>query len=552
MAFGSNNNDNSQSNNNNNNNIFSHILLAKIINFINDNIDRIVFTLVCKKWYNERDKYLSFNNHHINIINDRNNKYIHLNSYKSMIIDDINRKTKNKAIFGRDFFRYYYDYVITKDQFDDIERFKRLNIDKLKIGLEQNAENQENIKKIYRLISDLNIPKLKYVQSISELPMNITSLSFCYMFREEVVPGCLPPNLKTLKFGRYFNQPILAGVLPSTLEKLIFNKSFNHPLEPGVLPSSLKILKFKQSTFQQDIKFGTFPSNLEVLEFSGNISTIEDGVLPLRLRILENAPTSWLPQIKTLTNLKTLTVGNASQDFHMDLNCLPASLTRLEFRTRITLINEMPPTIRYLDIEKCDYDFNSVFKDRSMYQLDYLRLKPIDSTTTILDDMKIKELEFNMMIDDGSIAMKNSKDSKEEVDIPFGIETLSVQLTSKFQKSISIPSSVKKLVLSKELDCIGGLQKRYDMSGAGSIQELVIVCDEISFFSQRNSVYIPPIIFAPTTLIHLCDIRNEKIWIRMIHNQYYLVYSQSPIMTAIVHKSQIYKYILYIINVYQK
>ncbi|EFA80590.1 hypothetical protein PPL_06529 [Heterostelium album PN500] len=467
------------------------------------------------------------------------NKYIHLNSYKSIIIDQINRKTKCKAIVGDDFYQYYYDYLISKDELDDIDRLKTLNIDKLKLVWEDHEDSKENIKKVYRLISHLNISKLKCVHSCSGLPMNITSMSFDYSFDERLVSGCLPPNLKTLKFGRYFDQRIKSGVLPNTLIKLIFNESFNQTIEQGVLPSSLKVLKFKESNFQQDIKVGTFPPNLEVLEFSGKCSALEDGALPQTLRILAYAPTSWLPQIKTLPNLKILTISYASEAFHMDLNCLPVSLTRLEIFSNIKLINVMPPTIRYLNLEHCDYDFNGVFKDRSIYQLDFLRLNP--KQVVSLDGMKIKELELNMRTYMSFVG--------KEVDIPFGVETLSIQYASKFQKEI--PSSVKKLVFSKEIHCIDDLQKRYDMTGSASIQELIIICDEISF-SHRISVYIPPIIFPPKTLIELPDILNEKIWIRMIDNQHYLVFSQSPIITSIVHVSQLYQYIIYIIDKYQK
>ncbi|EFA80587.1 hypothetical protein PPL_06526 [Heterostelium album PN500] len=410
--------------NNNNNQTnrlvnLSHLLLSKIIKYLDDNIDRIVFTLVCKRWYDERARYLSFNTHHINIINDNNNNYIHL--YKSIIIDQINRKTKCKAVAGNQIYQYYYDYLISKDEHGDIDRLKILNIDKISIGLKNSQENKENTKNIFQLISHLNISKLKNVQTFSGLPMNITSMSFYNSFMDELVPGCLPPNLKTLKLSKNFNQPIKSGVLPNTLVKLNFNESFNQPIEPGVLPSSLKVLKFKKSNFKQVIKIGTFPPNLEELEFSGNCTTMEDGALPQTLRILE-----------------TLSISFSTQDTQMDLNYLPVSLTRLEIFAEIELVNVMPPTIRHLDLENCDYDFNSVFKDRSIYQLDYLMLNP--KLAASLDGMKIKQLELNMT------ALKS--DMNRHVDIPFGVETLSIQFASTFQKEI--PSSVKKMSTTKE------------------------------------------------------------------------------------------------------
>ncbi|EFA84981.1 hypothetical protein PPL_01975 [Heterostelium album PN500] len=519
----------------------SHLLLSKIINYLNANVDRIVFSLVCKRWFNDRQRYLSFNTHRVNITND---KYMQLNSYKSIIIDQINIKTKCKVSIGDEFKLKYYDYLISKDELVDIDRLRTLNIDKVAIGFARlsNEKNKEYIKNLYRLISDLNISKLKNVQSCSALPMNITSLSFL-LFQEDLEPGCLPPNLKTLKFDRNFDRPIKAGVLPNTLVKLNFNESFNQLLEPGVLPSSLKILKFKDSAFKQDIKVGTFTDHLEELEFSGYFSSsIEDGALPQTLRILEYAPTSWLPQIKTLSNLKTLSISRFrpySPDLIIDLSCLPTSLSRLEIFADITLINAIPPKIRYLDVEKCDFDFDSIFKDRSLYQFDYLRLSPNQITT--LDGLKIKELEL--------IMKTSGSDTNNRLDIPFGIETLSVPFTSTFLHEMDLPSSVKKLIISTEIYCIDTPEKQYDLTGGGPIQELVIICNEL-LYSRGISAQIPSIIFPPNTLIELTELRNEKIWIRMIDNQYYLVYCQSPIIAAIVHKSQLYKYIVYCIKPY--
>ncbi|EFA80585.1 hypothetical protein PPL_06524 [Heterostelium album PN500] len=127
---------------------------------------------------------------------------------------------------------------------------------------------------------------------------------------------------------------------------------------------------------------------------------------------------------------------------------------RLEIFAEIELVNVMPPTIRYLDLENCSYDFNSVFKDRLIsIGLPHVKSKPSKLYVTAY-----------------------RADMNKYVDIPFGIETLLVQHVWRFRKEI--PSSVKKLVLYKDIFGIDDLQKRYDMTGSGSIQELVIICDE--------------------------------------------------------------------------
>ncbi|EFA84951.1 hypothetical protein PPL_01944 [Heterostelium album PN500] len=499
----------------------SHILLSKIVSYLDENVDRIVFSLVCKRWFNERQRYLSFNTYHIKIINKINNKFIDLNSYKSIIVDQINSKTKCKVAVGLGHIRYY-DHLIPKEELVDIDRLRTLNIDKVVLCFEQfnigfgrqcNEKNKEYIKNLYRLISDLNISKFKKIQSFSALPMNITSLtlSHFFLFEGELEPGDLPPNLKTLKFNRKFNQPIKTGVLPNTLVKLNFNESFNQPLEPGVLPSSLKILKFKRK--DQTLKMEHYLRLLEYYEMHQHHG---------------------YPQIKTLPNLKTLSISGDTLDSQIDLSCLPTSLTRLEIFAPVTLVNVMPPTIRYLDVECCDFEFDIIFKDRSLYQFDYLKLNRDQIAS--LDGFKIKELELSMSYE------------ADKFNIPIGVETLSVPFISTFLHKMKIPSSVRKLIISNEIDCIDDLQKQYDFTCGGSIQELVIICNESSY-AERIADQFQSIISPPNTLIKLTDLGKE-IWIRMIDNQYYIVYCQSQIMTAIVHKSQLHKYLLYCITAY--
>ncbi|EFA78971.1 hypothetical protein PPL_08439 [Heterostelium album PN500] len=91
----------------------SHLLLSKIVNYLEDNIDRIVFTLVCKRWFEERDKYLYFNTDHIYMINHQNNSKHHLNSYRSSINQSLSQKSNCRLIINDKAFKC--DYVLDKD-----------------------------------------------------------------------------------------------------------------------------------------------------------------------------------------------------------------------------------------------------------------------------------------------------------------------------------------------------------------------------------------------------------------------------------------------------
>ncbi|EFA80567.1 hypothetical protein PPL_06506 [Heterostelium album PN500] len=83
-------------NQNNDSNLFvnlSHLLLSKITNGLIDNIDRVCLSLVCKRLYNERHKYLSFSTRYIKAIKEDITNEIYLNSYKSILINSINQIT---------------------------------------------------------------------------------------------------------------------------------------------------------------------------------------------------------------------------------------------------------------------------------------------------------------------------------------------------------------------------------------------------------------------------------------------------------------------------
>ncbi|EFA80609.1 hypothetical protein PPL_06548 [Heterostelium album PN500] len=497
-------------NNNNDSNIIvnlSHVLLSKIINYLEDNNDRIVFTFVCKRWFNERQGYLSFNIDTYSLIDDDQN-FMYLNSYKSIISNKIKRKSACKAVFGDLESKQYYDYFLTEDQLDDIDRFKSLNIYKIDIAGKGFVIEPTQFESLCRLVSNLNVTVFNGIPSLKcKLPESLTSISFSREFNDELLPGFLPPNLKELTLDQYFNRTILAGVLPNTLVKLKFNVSFNQDLEPGVLPASLKVLKFRCQGFKRDFKVGSLPPNLEVLEYSGNNSPIGDGILPLSLHTLTYAPITWSKQFKSLINLKTLlfyTMGEES----FDLSSLPESLTSLTLsvpETPVQLSGTMPLAIRHLDLDSSEFDADSVFKDRSKYQFDYLKVNPFNARLS-LDGLKIKELELDLTTD---------QNEECKVNVPFGVESLIVLLNaSEFQK---IPTSVKKLKITNVWNSINTIQKNNDLSGAGSIQELEINYND-PFFTENDQeslqgdcIFITFLIIYHSMIVSLSHLLLSKI-----------------------------------------
>ncbi|EFA76680.1 hypothetical protein PPL_09430 [Heterostelium album PN500] len=334
-----------------------HLLLAKIISLIHENVDRIVFTLTCKRWFNERHKYLSFNTDIIKeIITKKEIDDSFLNSYKSIYIDSINRKN-NYHLFA--------SYGNSTDYYIELNKLP-LIYNSIRISLPQEHSYFEEI---YRLIPLSNITTLKKCQTLRyRLPENLTSISFFQKFNEPLLPGYLPANLKILSFKyTIFNQPIKVGILPNILEKLILDRGFRQPLEPGVLPTSLKYLTYHGIFF----KVESLPPNLEVFKYYGRSLLKENDVLPMTLHTL-TAPSSWLPAIKSLPNLKSLSLTFSHYDDEtIDLGYLPSSLTQLEIE-KGRYISTMPPSIKRLDLLHAEYDIDEIFKDRSQYQFDYL------------------------------------------------------------------------------------------------------------------------------------------------------------------------------------
>ncbi|EFA77941.1 hypothetical protein PPL_08586 [Heterostelium album PN500] len=215
--------------NNNNLNIFlnfPHVLLSNIVNNLSDNIDKICFTLVCKRWFNDRDKYLKFNN--VRLYSSMK-PHIFLNSYRSLLFDAIEQKRKFTLSLGEDSEDKPYDFIITNiDNINTIDKSKNYKI----------TINQDDMS---FLATTFNVVKLLKCRTLKfPLPMSLTSIEFTGRFDEPLFQGCFPPTIRSLEFGDRFNQPIEPGVLPTTLEKLSLGFEFNNRLKKGSLPESLR------------------------------------------------------------------------------------------------------------------------------------------------------------------------------------------------------------------------------------------------------------------------------------------------------------------------
>ncbi|EFA77465.1 hypothetical protein PPL_12067 [Heterostelium album PN500] len=395
------------------------------------------------------------------------------------------------------------------------------------VGIITIDSDDSDYEQIYKKISRSNVTELNNCHTLMyKLPENITSLSFSSTFNQSLLPSTLPKQLKILNLKRSnFNHPIRYGMIPNTLEKLYLDSSYDQPLEPGVLPSSLKHLFYYGN---HNLKVGSLPPNLKVFEYYGDNFIIENekGILPMTLESLI-ANILWLPAIKSLSNLKSLTLlyyGNS--EAKIDLTLLPSSLTTLNVHTG-HLISKMPTSIKQLNLFAERYDIEEIFKDRSEYKLEYLMVNANQYES--LDNLKIKELDF--AIDFGSNETNVINEIKK---VPKGVEKLVIRHGISLSIK-NIPSSVRCL----EIQSLNSLIIEEEQSLPCTLQELII--NDIDHKSFLNFISHTR---TPNNLIFY--LQGERIWLRRIDLNYYLFFSEEPkFISSMVHKSQIHNLLEY-------
>ncbi|EFA77921.1 hypothetical protein PPL_08563 [Heterostelium album PN500] len=500
----------------------SHILLAKIVDFLDDNIDKICFTLACKRWFNERDKYLTFNFKQLHLF-DSDSDYIHLNSYRSSIIRSINKRKYSLIISDHKYSNH--DYIISPKKLQDIDTIES-NIYLVKIPYY--VENT-SLERFYEIIAKSNVMKLKGWKTTShKLPQSLTSLRFTKAFDEPLEPGYLPPNLKSIRFY-YFGRPIQSGVFPLSLRKLVFGNSFNQPLGPGILPASLEILKFKGTLFTQGFQLGSLPPNLKTLVYSGHDIEIDEGVLPDSIYTLRYVPPLWISSIRSLSNLRSLTfyLPDDSSNHQISLSDLPTSLTALYTNSSVELKSTLHPSIKYLDISYSKYDVDEIFKYRSTYQFELLSVD--GSKLESLENLKIKRL-----------AMPCSSKKYQMREIPHGIKELELgQSYSSFLDSL--PTSVKKLTVSHI--------SQIDSNIVDSINELVVknirqnyTAIPFRFKEALETLAIPTMVIPyPNPKNTFFNISGKTICLRRINDNQFIIFGQTSkiFVAAFVDGSQL-------------
>ncbi|EFA80082.1 hypothetical protein PPL_06904 [Heterostelium album PN500] len=295
----------------------SHIVLNRIIREFDDDLDIICFSLVCKRWFDNRHKYLSFNCKTNELEQECKLNAFTMNSYRNIFIKSIDQKIYKDTLF------------ITQDIIDDThqnnESFKDFDIPKSFVKLECLAWFDLNEFSVDKL-SKSNVKSIRFFPDRQD------------EFRNDI---CLPSNIESL----YFPFSINLSILPLDLKKLEIIIELESKIDFSLLPRSLKVLKITGGTFKK----GQLPPNL--VKFSHRLSTYEEKdmvLFPSTLKQLRIS-TNCLENINLFQSLRTLNLKIPRRST-LEFGMFPENLTHLKINNvyvHLQIKREMiPPNIK--------------------------------------------------------------------------------------------------------------------------------------------------------------------------------------------------------------
>ncbi|EFA75815.1 hypothetical protein PPL_10870 [Heterostelium album PN500] len=551
----------------------------------NDNIDIICFSLVCKRWYNHRDKYLIFNTDRINLFALKNtniyqnNEHFKLPSYHKIFLKSIQSKMNCKLVLSKSLYQYQkYDYhygkltVLMYNYEDDSRKLKSIpsNVSTIYNYTENIQEN------IYRLLSESqSVTKFGGCGTLKYgLPKSIKSIRFKYDFDEPLVKGLLPNSLEVLKFNAPIEQEIPPGVLPDGLVKLTLtnyefviqpgvlpNGFYQYEVRPGVLPSGLLELilgykheiqagvlpyglqKFTLDGYQYEIQPGVLPSSLKHfslcdtplnndLQYTIDSTTLEDSVL-----MKSCLPISWLQAISSLSNLQSLDIYVSKynrQDITVfNANYLPRTLESLDLRLQSkdsVLKGTMPTSLRIFHLDNCQFKVDEIFPETKQYYFEVFDfgndiILPIPSNIkidTLFISGEPRESTISLPSGIRSISLFMEVSGSNENIFDFGNTDQTCSL-----KELRLPTfkdGAPKVKLPNTIE--------YMDIGKNFLDDLHLIPPTLNTLVFRNlskiNNTIPETIKSITNIIHRFESYQTQT-IRKLDDNYYLMYSENDI-----------------------
>ncbi|EFA78751.1 hypothetical protein PPL_08212 [Heterostelium album PN500] len=444
------NNSNNNMNHNIQNNVFinlPHILLSKIIDVLEENIDRICLTLTCKRLFNEKDKYFRLNSDDIPdqpIHNDRLLSNFKLNTYVNDMRLALQQPRVNCTLmitFGSPSIppSIEKEYHYLQDYED---------------GNKKHLDNIDIVTSICRITFHGKNKRALTNEFLNALAnSNVNTLHIGDVLKFEF--NRLPANIKHIKSNKCF----IVNHLPVGLINLSI-ESLDHPLVTSLLPSTLRSLALENTTQPSLCKIDLkgLPPTLEELRLGQNIEA-NTAPLPSTLQSLSLQCKIWR-DLKSSNNLSNISIKKLElhvNDTNQSDWFIPESVTDLTINLSvpITITKSIFPSgikklkfYSYDDRFKCEPDVFSTL--HQLEELDLLNVSWSEGLTIGQLPKSIKRI-------------LPPRDLKCELstfcEIPdFSVETLFISIRDiEGGKSPRVPKGVKELIIDSYIQLKPGI-----------------------------------------------------------------------------------------------
>ncbi|EFA75176.1 hypothetical protein PPL_11250 [Heterostelium album PN500] len=360
--------------------------------------------LTSKKLYNNRDKYLIFNDAKAQLIYNRSN-HLTLRSYTKQFqqISDIqscnllicDHQTSLKTEQTK-----LYDYTIDNSSISELFIATDTSQDIISVSLPNTLEKITTFNRLNDYVLPNSVRTMTFncgnQQFISGLfPQSLESLKLA-MHLYPLVENSLP-NLKSLHLSFYSDSIVNIGNLPTSLQTLVIEYGYvdrienisaisqfqrlttiegcsfewvaslppsvtslkfsacfqdTNNIEPGVIPSTITNLYFKDIG-KVKLQSGSIPSSVRKLTILGYQYDLEAGVIPIGVKEFYILLTSVIFTVEcipsTVESLKVTIFSN----YPVDLHSLP-SIKKLSLGKRNTKISKFPPNLESLKFRFCE------------------------------------------------------------------------------------------------------------------------------------------------------------------------------------------------------
>ncbi|EFA86054.1 hypothetical protein PPL_01290 [Heterostelium album PN500] len=403
----------------------SHLLLKKIISNLDEIAERIIFTLVCKRWFRERNSYLFFNNLFDKSFDD-DYMLTRLQSYQSILkleykeelflVEEATQNsyqiTPNEILETDNFFEFKY-LTVKLNQYDISKLKDRLELSNItylrlppttpRLSAGSLPENLENL-----MLSDYG-----YLLEFGDLPVSLKVLSL-YNYNRTLVNGSLPPRLKRLRLIQCYNN---CDLQLNTISQDVFTSTLtsieNSPYQWIKYFKYLPLLESFSSDGDIPSGFlepGDFPDTLTRLKLQSYKSYIRPGVIPSSIKHLTLNSYCWNPLQDSIP-----------KDAHYEHLCV--------FDSPAIEPNQLPLNIKSLEMLSPNYIIEGVIPSTTKSLYLFTNMVGITRNTQRLDSRSIPNSVENLYLGDGYTEF----DSKL---LPDSIRTLKLRAKDIFRNGI--------------------------------------------------------------------------------------------------------------------